>query len=119
MVETSQSAGRLLAPALEEEIRRLRFRDPELEQAFRTDYAAKGLPYSWPLEGGTDPETGGILVAHNFTAMPSLRLSDQDARDIATYLVSLKTDKEYADVPWMTDASPELLRKQIDRDIAP
>lgn len=75
------------------------------------DFQAKGLPYSWPLEGGVDPETGGPLVAHNFTAMPSLRLSDQDAKDIATYLVSLKTDKDYADVGWMTDASPELLRK--------
>ena len=75
------------------------------------DYTAKGLPYQWDLENAKDPSTGGDLVAHNFTVMPSLRLSDSDARDIATYLLTMKTDKEYEPVDWMSNATPELLKK--------
>jgi cytochrome c2 len=75
------------------------------------DYAAKGLPYAFPETGGRDPETGGRLVAHNYTVMPDFRLSDSDARDIATYLLTLKTDADYEAVDWMTAPSPELLKE--------
>lgn len=73
------------------------------------DYAAKGLPFAWTEENPRDPETGGRLIAHNYTVMPDLRLSDADARDIATYLTTLKTDAEYEAADWLTSASPEML----------
>jgi class 3 adenylate cyclase len=41
MADPAPPPGRILSPAAEREIRRLRFRDPGLERAFRADYAEK------------------------------------------------------------------------------
>jgi cytochrome c2 len=54
------------------------------------DYAKKGLPYVFDLEHSRCPNDGHELQVQNMTVMPSLRLSPQDAEDVATYLMSLK-----------------------------
>jgi cytochrome c551/c552 len=62
------------------------------------DYAKKGLPYQWDLQHSKCPNDGHELQVQNMTAMPSLRLTEQDAQDIATYLETQKK-KDPADYP--------------------
>jgi cytochrome c2 len=69
------------------------------------DYAKKGLPYVFDLEHSQCPNDGHELQVQNMTVMPSLRLSVEDAQDIASYLLT-KKDKEpssYADASYMDD----------------
>ena len=69
------------------------------------DYAKKGLPYKFDLEHSQCPNDGHELQVQNMTVMPSLRLSEEDAQDIASYLMT-KKDKEpssYADAAFMDD----------------
>ncbi len=49
------------------------------------DYAKKGLPYQFDLDHSKCPNDGHELQVQNMTVMPSLRLSPEDAEDIATY----------------------------------
>ena len=49
------------------------------------------------------PNDGAELQVQNMTVMPNFRLSDQDARDIATYLVSLSPPVQYPDASYMDD----------------
>lgn len=65
------------------------------------DYARQGLPFVFDLEHSTCPNDGFQLQVQNMTVMPSFRLSWQDARDIATYLTSLR----HADASYPTDVS--------------
>jgi mono/diheme cytochrome c family protein len=51
-----------------------------------------------------DPRT---LVRRQPTRMPDLRLSDEEARDVASYLVSLKSGKSYPAAPWLADTSKD------------
>jgi cytochrome c551/c552/transcription termination factor NusB len=69
------------------------------------DYAKKGLPYVFDLEHSKCPNDGHELQVQNMTAMPSLRLSAEDAQDVASYLVSLKRQdpSAYADAAFMDD----------------
>jgi len=69
------------------------------------DYARHGLPFEFDLEHSTCPNDGHELQVQNMTVMPNLRLSIQDARDIATYLTSLQhEDATYpSDVTFMDD----------------
>jgi cytochrome c2 len=55
------------------------------------------------------PNDGAELQVQNMTVMPNFRLSDQDARDIATYLVSLAPPAQYPDAAYMDD--PRLAEK--------
>src|SRR5271170_6772267 len=48
------------------------------------DYAKKGLPYQFDLDHSRCPNDGHELQVQNMTVMPSLRLSPEDAEDIAT-----------------------------------
>ena len=69
------------------------------------DYAKKGLPYVFDLQHSQCPNDGHELQVQNMTVMPSLRLSEEDAQDIASYLMT-KKDKEpssYADASFMDD----------------
>lgn len=60
------------------------------------DYAKKGLPYIFDSTNSRCPNDGEELQVQNMTVMPSLRLSEQETRDIATYLISLKrADAQY------------------------
>ena len=72
------------------------------------DYAKKGLPYQFDLEHGQCPNDGHELQVQNMTVMPSLRLSPEDAQDIATYLMGQKKQEPsaYAQVTYLDD--PEL-----------
>src|SRR5579864_4945752 len=69
------------------------------------DYAKKGLPYQWDLEHSKCPNDGHELQVQNMTVMPSLRLSPEDAEDIATYLISQKKQEpsSYPDAAFMDD----------------
>jgi cytochrome c551/c552 len=69
------------------------------------DYKKKGLPYVFDLDHSKCPNDGHELEVQNMTVMPSLRLSPQDAEDIASYLVTLKKQEpsSYADASFMDD----------------
>ena len=71
------------------------------------DYAKKGLPYQWDLAHSKCPNDGHELQVQNMTVMPNLRLSPEDAEDIATYLISQKKQEpsSYADASFMDDPS--------------
>ena len=70
------------------------------------DYAKKGLPYVFDLAHSRCPNDGHELQVQNMTVMPSLRLSVQDAEDIATYLMTQKKREpsSYPDAAFMEDA---------------
>jgi cytochrome c2 len=69
------------------------------------DYAKKGLPYQFDLEHSQCPNDGHELQVQNMTVMPSLRLSVQDAQDIASYLIAQKQKEpsSYPDASFMDD----------------
>ena len=71
------------------------------------DYAKKNLPYQWDLAHSKCPNDGHELQVQNMTVMPSLRLSPEDAEDIATYLISQKKQEpsSYANASFMDDPS--------------
>ena len=69
------------------------------------DYAKKGLPYQFDLEHSRCPNDGHELQVQNMTVMPSLRLSEEDAEDIATFLMTQKEKdpSSYAAASFMDD----------------
>jgi cytochrome c551/c552 len=69
------------------------------------DYAKKGLPYVFDLEHSQCPNDGHELQVQNMTVMPSLRLSLEDAQDIATYLMGQKRQEPttYPEAAFMDD----------------
>src|SRR5215470_12141972 len=69
------------------------------------DYAKKKLPYVFDLGHSKCPNDGHELQVQNMTVMPSLRLSVEDAQDIATYLLTQKKQEPsaYADASFMDD----------------
>ena len=71
------------------------------------DYAKKGLPYQFDLQHSKCPNDGHELQVQNMTVMPSLRLSPEDAEDIASYLITQKKQEpsSYADASFMDDPS--------------
>ncbi len=69
------------------------------------DYKNHGLPFIFDTELHSKcPNDGAELQVQNMTVMPNLRLSEQDARDIATYLFSLSSPPSGGDVSFMDDA---------------
>ncbi len=71
------------------------------------DYKKKGLPFVFDLDHSRCPNDGHELQVQNMTVMPSLRLSPQDAEDVASYLVTLKKQEPsvYADASFMDDSN--------------
>ena len=69
------------------------------------EYAKKGLPYQFDLEHSQCPNDGHELQVQNMTVMPSLRLSVEDAQDIASYLMTKKQQEPsaYANASFMDD----------------
>jgi cytochrome c551/c552 len=69
------------------------------------DYKKKGLPFVFDLQHSRCPNDGHELQVQNMTVMPSLRLSVQDAEDVASYLVTLKKQEpsSYPDASFMDD----------------
>jgi cytochrome c551/c552 len=75
------------------------------------DYARHGLPFQFDADHSTCPNDGEELVFQNLTVMPSLRLTDQEVRDIATFLMTQKRQEPsaYARADYMGD--PQLAAK--------
>ena len=71
------------------------------------DYAKKNLPYVFDLDHSKCPNDGHELQVQNMTVMPSLRLSPEDAEDIASYLITQKKQEpsSYPDAAFMDDPS--------------
>ena len=71
------------------------------------DYAKKGLPYQFDLAHSRCPNDGHELQVQNMTVMPSLRLSEEDAEDIASFLMTQKTKEPsaYPAAAYMDDPS--------------
>lgn len=71
------------------------------------DYAKKGKPFVFDLEHSTCPNDGHEMQVQNMTVMPSLRLSLEDAQDIASYLMTMKKQEPtaYADAAFMEDGA--------------
>jgi hypothetical protein len=69
------------------------------------DYTKKGLPFVFDLEHSTCPNDGAELQVQNATPMPVLRLTVEDARDIATYLMTQKKQEpsSYAKADYLND----------------
>ena len=68
------------------------------------DYQRHGLPYVFDLEHSKCPNDGHELQVQQMTPMPSLRLTEDEARDIATYLMTRKHDNAtYANADFMDD----------------
>ena len=77
------------------------------------DYASQGLPFRFDLENNQCPLGDHPLHVQQPTVMPSLRLTPQEARDISTYLVSLKRDDaQYPPAPYLDD--PQLFDQGRD-----
>jgi len=74
------------------------------------DYSKHGLPFLFDTELHSKcPNDGAELQVQNMTVMPNLRLSEQDARDITTYLFSLSSPAAATDVSFMDD--PKLVEE--------
>ncbi len=74
------------------------------------DYAKHGLPYVFDLDHSRCPNDGHQLQVQQPTVMPSLRLTWDEARDIASYLITLKRPSaSYDPAPYMDD--PKLVQR--------
>jgi cytochrome c2 len=70
------------------------------------DYAKKNLPFVFDTElHSRCPNDGAELQVQNMTVMPNFRLTEQDSRDIATYLFSLSSPPSYEAANYMDDAN--------------
>ncbi len=67
------------------------------------DYAKHNKPFVFDAKNSRCPEDGAELQVQNMTVMPNFRLTDQDSRDIATYLVSLSANASFPDASYMDD----------------
>jgi cytochrome c551/c552 len=68
------------------------------------DYSKHNLPFVFDTElHSRCPNDGAELQVQNMTVMPNFRLSETDARDIATYLFSLSSPPSYAATSFMDD----------------
>src|ERR1039458_7226480 len=54
------------------------------------DYTRHGVPFVFDLDHSKCPNDGHELEVEQMTIMPNLRLTIEEARDIASYLVTLK-----------------------------
>jgi cytochrome c2 len=68
------------------------------------DYSKYNLPFLFDTELHSKcPNDGAELQVQNMTVMPNLRLSEQDSRDVASYLFSLSSPQSGADTSFMDD----------------
>lgn len=70
------------------------------------DYKKKNLPFVFDDDHSKSPVDGRELQIQNMTVMPNFRLSDQDARDVATFLMALKRPGvQYLNASFLDDTS--------------
>jgi cytochrome c551/c552 len=68
------------------------------------DYAKHGLPFVFDQDHSRSPNDGHELVVQQMTVMPSLRLTIEEARDIASFLLTQKhADATYESAAFMDD----------------
>ena len=69
------------------------------------DYKKHNLPYVFDLDHSKCPNDGHELLVEQMTPMPNLRLSWEESRDIASYLMTLKEKdpSSYAPAPYLND----------------
>jgi len=68
------------------------------------DYKKHGLPFIFDLEHSECPNDGHQLQVQQQTVMPSLRLSNQESRDIASFLMTQKrSGASYAAAAFVDD----------------
>jgi cytochrome c551/c552 len=81
--------------------------DPYLHRDLTSaDYTKKGLPFVFDLDHSTSPVDGHELVVQQQTIMPDFRLSWDEARDIASFLMTQKdAGSHYDPAPYLNDAS--------------
>jgi mono/diheme cytochrome c family protein len=76
------------------------------------DYAKKGLAYVFDLEHTKCPNDGHELQVQQMTVMPNLRLTWEEAQDIASYLLTLKkADATYPEAAHLDD--PKMKEKGL------
>lgn len=70
----------------------------------RADYEKNNKPYQFDTHGHSKcPNDGAELQVQNMTVMPNFRLSEEESRDIATYLFSLGKQTQWPDASFMDD----------------
>ena len=70
------------------------------------DYKRAGLPFVFDTEHSKCPNDGHELVVMQMTPMPSLRLTEAEARDVASYLETRKhPGATYANADYLDDPS--------------
>ena len=81
--------------------------DPYLHRDLTpADYAKQGLPFVFDLAHSTSPVDGHQLVVQQQTIMPDFRLSWEESRDIASFLMTQKSASAHYDpAPFMNDTS--------------
>ena len=69
------------------------------------DYTRHGVPFVFDLDHSKCPNDGHELEVEQMTIMPNLRLTIEEARDIASYLVTLKEKDpaSYARADYLND----------------
>src|SRR5581483_7160702 len=75
------------------------------------DYQKKGLPYVFDFDHTRCPNDGHELIVQQMTPMPSLRLSIDEARDIASYLETTKHNERFPNDDYLDD--PNLKSKGL------
>ncbi len=75
------------------------------------DYQKKGLSFAFDRDHSKSPISGREVQWQNNSVMPNFRLSDQDTRDIATYLFSMRKNEKFPDASYMDSTD----RKVLDR----
>jgi len=78
------------------------------------DYAKHDLPFVFDLDHSRSPNDGHELVVQQMTVMPSLRLTVDDARDIASFLLTQKhPDATYEPADFMDDPKLKVQGKAL------
>ncbi|MEW5975267.1 MAG: c-type cytochrome [Acidobacteriota bacterium] len=75
------------------------------------DYQKKGLPFVFDLEHTRCPNDGHELQVQQMTVMPNLRLTWEEAQDIASYLMTLKGSASYPQAAYLDD--PQMKAKGL------
>jgi cytochrome c551/c552 len=80
------------------------------------DYAKHNLPFVFDEQHSRCPNDNHEMIVQQPTVMPSLRLSPEDARDVASYLITLKhADASYTDASFMDDPKQAAKGKELVR----
>jgi cbb3-type cytochrome oxidase cytochrome c subunit len=87
----------------------------EKRELTEADYKKHNVAFVFDLEHSKCPNDGHELITEQMTVMPNLRLSWAEARDIASYLMTLKQKdpRSYAPAPFLND--PKLKAEGRDK----